>query len=192
MSSLREGAHEKGRVGVFKTKRWLESTTHIELSFDAYNYTTVCTLDLLDGIKTYDLMGKFLASKEPLYVEVKTYDSVGGGQPAEFWEFLAHAYSATVKAQAKGLGDPKYNFMWVTTHPFEQTAWIKLATRERLKEAVEKFPRWFTDHTLDEETLTRVAARLWVLVVNTRQHELNLTQAELDKVHGVLGRRGGE
>ncbi|MBG6057797.1 hypothetical protein RCH16_000995 [Cryobacterium sp. MP_M5] len=194
MASLREGAHEKGRKGVFDSKRWLESTTHIELGFDSYYYTALCTLERLDGeIKTYDLFGKILSTKEPLYVEVKDYGGPGGKQPDEFWEFLANAYSVSAKMEAKGIGDPKANFMWVTTHPFEQTKWVELATRERLKTAVtEKHPEVLNGLDIDEDLLTRVAGRLWVLVVNARQHQLNLTQVELDKVHSVLGRRGTE
>jgi hypothetical protein len=42
-------------------KRWLESTTYLELPFNAYEHTAVCTEVRLDGEKkVFDLSGFFL------------------------------------------------------------------------------------------------------------------------------------
>jgi hypothetical protein len=44
-----EEAHEIGRDGVFKVKQFLESTTHLCMPWTAYEHTTVCKLQRLDG-----------------------------------------------------------------------------------------------------------------------------------------------
>lgn len=188
MALRSEAAHEKGRTGVFATKAWLESTTHIALSFDAYNFAPTCTVQCLnDEYQTFDLFGRFLSRKAPLYVEVKTYDTVGG-QSAAFKDFLAIAYSATAR-DFKKLGDEHAEFMWVTTHPFAQTDWPKLTNRETIAEAVrDDTSGLLNGEDVDEEILDLLATRVWLLVLNERQHELTLTRSELAMVQSVLDR----
>jgi len=185
-----EGVQEKGRKGVFQVKRWLESTTHMEFPFDAYGFTATCTPALLNGEhKTYDLFGSHLTRRVPLYVEVKDYASASGLSD-EYWEFLANSYSVSANINVQGLGPANHEFIWVTTHPFDQTNWTKLTSRERLYAAVSsKHPEVLGTHGIDESLVTNVAQRIWLLVVNSRQAELTLSAEELAKVHGVLGRK---
>jgi hypothetical protein len=78
--SAAESVQQKGIDGVDLAKRWLESTTWMELPFDAYSNAPVCTLRRLDGkVKVYDLFGYIHKSPPiPLYVESKGIDSAGG------------------------------------------------------------------------------------------------------------------
>jgi hypothetical protein len=183
-----EAAHEKGRAGVFATKAWLESTTHISLGFDAYDFPRACTVQCLnDEFQTFDLYGKFLSRKASLYVEVKSYDTVGH-QPAAFQEFLAIAYSATARDFDK-LGDERAEFMWVTTHPFAQSNWTKLTGRETIANAIRNDTTGLLNgEDVNEEILDLLAKRVWLLVLNERQHELALTRTELAMVQSVLDR----
>jgi hypothetical protein len=185
-----EAQHKAGEEGLELTKRWLESTTWIELPFDCYSNQTVCTVRRLDGEKkVFDAFGYiFTDPHTPLFVENKAYNNVGN-QPKDFWEFLANAYSTTAQAIADG-HDAGYEFMWVTTHPFEQTAWPQLTTPDRIKEALEKDPDALGGEEVSLSTLSLVSERLWVLVMHERQGRLMLTPGELSKVEGVLNRKG--
>lgn len=63
---------EKGRQGVAHTKRWLETTTYVELFFNAYEDAGMCELGLLSGTKTFDIFGYMLGpARRPVYVENK-------------------------------------------------------------------------------------------------------------------------
>ncbi|HZJ48849.1 MAG TPA: hypothetical protein VFD97_07430 [Acidimicrobiia bacterium] len=185
-----ESQHKSGEEGLDFTKRWLESTTWVELGFDAYTNPAVCTLERLDGKKkVWDLFGSiFHSPPTPLYVENKAYNNVGS-QPAEYLEFLANAYSHTAKALKDG-PDPRYEFMWVTTHPFDQTAWPTLTSPERIKKALDKDPGACGEGGPDLSTLSLVSNRVWLLVLHERQNNLLLTPSELSNVEGLLNRKG--
>jgi hypothetical protein len=188
--ALREAAQESGRAGVFDAKTWLESTTHMSLPFDVYRFTSLCTVTCLnDELRAFDLTGHIYGRNVPIYVEVKTY-TTAGGQKKAFDDFLAVAYSATAKEMAR-LGDWKAEFMWVTTHPFAVTDWSMLTTRERVKGALERDTTGLlNDGPIDEDLVTLVAERIWLLVLNKRQHELVLSAKELSMVESVLERKG--
>lgn len=177
--------------GVRLAKRWLESTTWIELPFNVYDNAPVCTLERLDGKKKrYDLFGSiFREPQTPLYVEVKDYDSSGGKQGTEYWEFLANAYSVTAKDIKDG-EDGRREFMWITRHPFQLTSWSELTSPARIAEALEKHPEVLADLKADPTLLATVSDRLWLLVVHKRQDELVLTPQELADVEGKLNRKG--
>ncbi|MDX3663649.1 hypothetical protein PV646_40745 [Streptomyces sp. ID05-26A] len=186
-----ESIQQKGIDGVDFAKRFLESTTWVELPFDSYHNAGVCTLRRLDDkVKRYDLFGFIHRDPPtPLYVEVKEYESTGGKQPAEYWEFLANAYSITAKDLKDG-EDVRREFMWITRHPFEQTHWTKLTTADRIKAALEKHPEALKDEELDVNLLGTVADRLWLLVVHQRQEGLMLSPEELSIVESKLNRKG--
>src|SRR4051794_36351454 len=100
-----EEAHEHGREGVALFKRWLESTTYIELNWSVYEKPQFCTLPLLNGRKKFDLVGEFIGPRQrPLAVECKRYSSAGD-QAAAFRRFLSEAYSNTVKESLDRGGD---------------------------------------------------------------------------------------
>lgn len=61
--------------GVDLAKRWLESTTWVELPFDAYNNGPVCSLRRLDGkVKRYDLFG-YIHTEPPTLVKAADEDA---------------------------------------------------------------------------------------------------------------------
>lgn len=184
--ALREEAQENGRKGVFKTKTWLESTTHIQLPFDVYGFTSQCAVTLLnDEVQAFDLYGLIHTRNVPLFVENKAYTAVGG-QAKAFDEFLAIAYSSTAKEIAR-VSDWKAEFMWVTTHPFSLGNWSTLTTRERMATALKEDENdVLNGQPIDEALLTTVSSRIWLLVLSDRQHELTLSATELHTVQGAL------
>jgi len=68
-----EAEHRKGEEGALLAKRFLESTTYINITFSVYDDPAQTTLIRLDGKhKRYDLTGVFLGdNRRPLFVEVK-------------------------------------------------------------------------------------------------------------------------
>jgi hypothetical protein len=190
--SAAETVQQKGIDGADLAKRWLESTTWIELPFDAYHNAPVCTLKRLDGKKkVYDLFGYIYTSPRTLlYIESKGYDSVGGKQAKEFWEFLANAYSITAQDLKDG-EDARREFWWITRMPFSSTDWADLTSAERMKTALEEHhPEALADGEIDVDTLATAAARVEVFVVNRRQEDFMLTAQELALVESTLNRKG--
>ena len=186
-----ESVQKDGMDGVDLAKRWLESTTWVELPFDAYNNAPVCTLRRLDGkVKRYDLFGSIhTRPPTPLYVEVKDYDSSGGKQGADYWAFLANAYSVTAQDLKDG-EDARREFMWITRHPFNITDWASLTSPDRIKKALEDHhSEALAGESIDVDLLATVADRLWLLVLHQRQEGLMLTAEELALVESKLNRK---
>jgi hypothetical protein len=192
-----EEAHELGREGVFKVKQFLESTTHLQVPWTAYDHKAVCTRQRLDGTKkVYDLRGFFLGERRrPLYIEAKNY-STPGGQGILYREYLADVYSITAKAVADDM-DEESEFMWITWHPFSQSAWTRLATHDYIREAVLKYSDCLgleadvePEDVIDDEMCRLVASRLWIIVLTERQHQLVLTPDELKLAMTKLNREG--
>ncbi|RBY94520.1 hypothetical protein DQ244_04230 [Blastococcus sp. TBT05-19] len=183
-----EETQEKGRRGVAEVKTWLEATTHLSMSWDAYEFPVQCTRKRLDGeLKRYDLAGKFIGEKKrPVVVEAKSYETPGH-QGSAYQEFLANAYSTTAYEIAE-IGDSKTEFIWVTTHPFSLNKWPNLTSRSMLKSAIEALPECLGGESIDEDLLTAVAERLWLLVRHERQNEISLTNLELMSIYQHLGR----
>lgn len=183
-----EATQEKGRRGVAHTKRWLEATTFVELLFNAYEDDGMCELELLSGTKVFDMYGYMLGpDRRPVYVENKDDTNVSRLYSA-YQEFLANAYSATAR-RIQVAKDQKAEFMWVSTHPFNQGGWGKLATSEEVKAALGKHPGVLGGVAIDDELLRTVASRIWVLVMNQRQLEISLTHDEVQLVMGPLKRK---
>ncbi|MEV6527297.1 hypothetical protein AB0M43_35750 [Longispora sp. NPDC051575] len=154
-----ETVQKQGMDGAYLVKRWLESTTWVELPFDVYNNAPVCTLTRLDGKrKRYDLFGSIhRESPTPLYVEVKDYNSAGGKQGTEYWEFLANAYTITAQDRRNG-EDARREFAWITSHPFSSTDWAKLTSAKRIKTALEEHhPEALDGQQVDADLLGLVA-----------------------------------
>lgn len=177
--------------GVDLAKRFLESTTWIELPFDVYDNAAICTLERLDGkVKRFDLFGSiFTEPSTPLYVEVKDYDSNGGTQGQEYWEFLANAYSITARDRKKN-EDGRREFMWITRHPFNQTHWSSLTDPSRIEQALAKHPECLAGESIDSDLLAQVAQRLWLVVLHKRQEKLMLSPRELNIIESQLNRKG--
>jgi hypothetical protein len=184
-----ESTHLQGMEGAYAVKRWLESTTYLELPFNAYEDEAQCALARLDGeIKRYDLSGYFLGdNRRPVVVESKSYTTVGH-QAEEHKEHLANAYSTTAW-DIKTVGDTKREYIWVTTHPFAQNKWPRLMSHQEINAALELHPKVLNGEKIDEELVRVVASRLWLLVMHERQEQLALTRDELQHVFTVLKRK---
>lgn len=186
-----EEAQELGRKGVLDIKRWLESTTYINVDWIIYDNQPACTVEnLSDKPKRFDLMCRFLGKKKrPLIVECKAYKTVGG-QAAGFDDFLATAYSSIAR-KLDATGDDRAEFMWVTYHPFSQTKWNSLLSKKNIRAAL-ALPRnvaLLGGKAIDEDVVDLLAERLWVLVMHRKQKKLTLSQTELSRVFAELERR---
>lgn len=184
-----EATQFEGLEGTLAVKRWLESTTFMELPFNAYEDEGQCTLVRLDGhAKRYDLSGYFLGeSRRPIVVESKSYSTVGH-QAGAYTEYLANAYSTTAHDIAT-VGDLRREYFWVTSHPFSQTKWPLLTSSDEMRDALKIHPEVLNGADADEDLLRDVASRLWLLVRHKRQEDITLTRDELQHVFTVLKRK---
>jgi hypothetical protein len=188
-----EQTQQQGKDGAAFAKRWLESTTWLELPFNAYRTQHACTLKLLDGSDTVaDLAGMFLTDPydRMVYVEAKNYTSSSGLQ-GHYEAFLAHAYSATAQAM-KGAGkkDPKFEFIFVTRHPFgPESKWSHRLELSALEEALEKHSEVLGEDEYNSSLGATVMQRVWLLVYHDKQEQLTLTQSEIFKTLDVLKRK---
>jgi hypothetical protein len=168
-----------GREGVKRVKRLLEGTMRFQLPYDAYkNRERVVLPMLVEGQrKFYDLKGVCLDEGgqvgAEIYIESKAV-SDAGQQGTEFKDFLARAYSATMRIKGDNGLDPKHEFMWATTCPWKGSGFRRVATRAELLDAVKKaddkiIPK---DHNIDEAVVEAVANRLWVWVIAERHEEM--------------------
>jgi hypothetical protein len=175
-----EGLQEIGRQGVFRVRRWLDSTARFDMSHTAYDldpdgnpYTQV-RVDQLDGrVENFDLVGDIRDENgrkgNTVYVECKAY-SQAGNQAALYDEYLATCYSAFAARQAALEHVPSIEFMWVTTHPFAVTNFAKLTDEPTIATACATEPhdaRLGSD-TYDPELGAVLSSRLWLVVVNDR------------------------
>ena len=185
---MAEEVQELGREGVAVIKRWLEATTHIQLSYDIYDWPSECIVPYFGGRKRFDLAGRYLSDgRQRVVVECKRYRSAGG-QAAEYTEFLRIAYSSVLKDIEFFGRDRGTRFMWVTYHPFSQTKWARLETHEHLREALLDKSDYLGGSAIDEDMLRDVASRVMVLVFNPKQESLSLTTDELNQIRTVLSR----
>lgn len=187
-----EQSHQGGQDAVLFTKRWLESSTYIELPWNAYYSAAMCQVRCLDGSKKgFDLGGLFLDDKGFIYVENKGV-TTSGDQHQEYRKFLAIAYSSTAQNIKEG-ADRRATYIWVTTYPFVRALrdWKALETHGAIKAALKEFPQLLGGESIDEDLLRLVASRVWVLLLNRKQSRLFLTADEVTRVHGVLNRKDG-
>lgn len=190
----REGIQKAGFDGADFTKRWLESTTWVELPFDVYDNEELCTPEILDGtVQGFDLFGYIHTKpKTPVFVESKNVNSAGGKQGADFIEFLANAYSVTARSLQKYKADSRFEFMFVTRHPFNTTNWSSHLRPSSIKEALGKHPEKLHGQQVDDDLLKKVSDRLWLLVVHEKQEKLMLTASEISKIESLLNRKAKE
>jgi len=149
------------------------------LPYDAYaNPERVVIPMLVDGEhKVYDLKGYCLDEKgnpgPEIYVESKNVKDAGD-QGAEFQEFLARAYSGTMRLSSDLGMDPKHEFMWATTCPWKGKGFRGVATEDTILEAIRAAESHIIpgDHTVDGSMVRSLAERLWVWVISERQEEM--------------------
>lgn len=188
-----EEVQELGRQGVASVKLWLEATTFIELIWNVYENPAMCTMACLgaDNRKKFDLVGNFIGGRrDPVAVECKQYSSPGK-QHKYFKEFLAVAYSSTVRETADRGSDPKREYIWVTTHPFQVEKWTLLTSENKLREALAEHPDMLAGNRIDDEVLRKVSKRIWILVRHEKQEEITLPNDELMLVLAALKRKEG-
>jgi hypothetical protein len=188
--AIAEGIQQDGIDGVELAKRWLESTTWIDLPFDVYTNTYQCTVQILGDkrFKRFDLAGHILTSPPTsLYVEVKNYTTQSGLED-HFKEFLANSYSA-IAHQRDGIGDSGCEFMFVTTHPFSLGQWSKALDASRVQDALEKLPEKLAGKSIDVDLLGDVTKRVWLLVFHPKQETLMLSAGELAQMEAILNRK---
>ncbi|WP_417233631.1 hypothetical protein [Arthrobacter sp.] len=190
MAPAAEPVQQKGIDGVALAKRGLESTTWIELPFNAYRNDHICRAPLLTGsTKLFDLFGYIFGDANvPLYVEAKNYDGNPSKLDAYYVEFLAHAYSSTALAQKSSIID-RAEFMFVTTHPFGLGKWVDNLRPSRIREALIAHPEVLGEAAVEDNLLQQTSERVHLLILNERQTRFMLTPAELMQIEQVLGRK---
>jgi hypothetical protein len=190
----KETAQRIGIEGVHEIKEWLEATTRFAFTYTVYDSEAMCTRTCLDNSKkAFDLEGNTVQTSErpakPVSVECKKYTTVGD-QAAEYRRFLAVAYSDTANT-IKTLGqDAGREYMWVTTHPFSQTKWPQLLTLGHLRECIEENNGLLAGGEIEDDLLSKVAGRTWIMVVGQRQIDIRLSTDELSVVQRSLKKEG--
>jgi len=185
-----EEVQEIGRKGVYEIKEWLESTVRFQFTHSVYDRREPCSVTCLDGShKALDLVGKMVDSGAPVNVECKKY-STPGSQTREFRKFLAIAYSSTAHSIREFGSDPERHFMWVTFHPFAQGKWKKLTKPSYLRESIDLYPDLLNGVLVDDDLLSEMSSRLWLLVVHKRQMSLRLSESEIQHVKAALSDKG--
>ena len=184
-----EPIQQKGVDGVALAKRGLESTTWIELPFNAYRNDSICRVHLLKGTKLFDMFGYiFGEASVPLYVEAKNYDGNPSKLDAYYREFLANAYSATALANKNNTAD-RAEFMFVTTHPFGLGKWVDNFKPSRIREALSEYSDVLGGTEIDDNILKETSDLVHLLILNERQERFMLTSSELRRIEEVLGRK---
>ncbi len=166
-------------------KRWLESTTRFSVLWDVYGAFQQTSVQLLDGrARSYDLAGHLVDSEgqalRHFYAEVKNYKSASG-QYALYQEFLAVSYSTTCRNMTADL-DPGTEFMWVTWHPFSQRRFLRLHEPNEIRDACARFAHLLGGEAFRPEVAQTLSERLWLLVANRRQSEMERSRAFLGEV----------
>jgi hypothetical protein len=163
-----EDSQEDGRIGVYRAKHWLESTTRVDVPWVVYEHSANVTITRPDGsIKKFDLGGYFRGGDlagVPFFAEVKNY-TTDGAQGTEYPKYLADCYCAV----EQGGVDRQFEYMWITWHPFSQTKWQKLCTWQEVRSAVEANDAYLNGEPIDDERCRTVAKRLWLIVLSERQ-----------------------
>lgn len=187
-----EETQEAGREGVFKFKRWLESTTHFELPWIVYHSNGMCEVRFKegkDGLKRFDLAGMWLQHPPiPVWVEGKRYNSDSGLKDM-FLEMVAIAYGAYRYKVKNGNTDGGDQFIFATTHPFSVSTWKNLISIETVQEAFDKYPNIVGSDDFDYEVAHIIKDRIWIIVWSERQEEISLTSEEIQKVWTLLERK---
>lgn len=177
-----------GEIGVRNAQAWLESTTYFDMPHTAYDLTTMTTLPLLGGgTKKWDLAGRFMGErKNPVFCEVKNY-KYAGNQGNDYVEFLANAYSASMKERLEGVDQKRYYF-WITWHPFLVSKWKDLTSEHEIKGALEAHPSRLGGHAYDEDFGRELSERVWLVVLSRPLEQVMLTVDELHQIRALLKR----
>ena len=174
-----EVAHEAGREGVQRAKRWLERTGRVDVYWTAYEHPSMLAVTRPGGNdRSFDLGGVIRGGdldSHQLFAEVKNYRSAGN-QPEQYGDYLANAYCKMLEGRER-----LYQFMWITWHPFNLKKWVTLCETPEVREQVSKRqPEWLgSDTSVDEELCDLVADRLWLIVLSKKQEQLCMSNEML-------------
>jgi len=191
----KEQAHVAGQTGVANLKRWLEATTRFDVPFTTYEAEERMTLKLLDGsLKTYDLYATHhnddaarSYSGRVLYVESKNL-TTPGKQNSDFPAFVATSYSVLHREWKDKDFDPKWEFMFATTHPWVISDFLKVTDAPSIAMACEKHTALLGGQKIDQEIVAALAERLWVWIIPKRQEEMTMGMIHLGIIRDAVTR----
>jgi hypothetical protein len=182
---------KRGREGVYFAKRWLESTTRCQVPWTVEDADHLTTLSCLNGSEeSWDLKGYFTdGERAEFYAEVKKRNDAGT-QYSEYPKYLADCYSATKFMLDNGV-DKKWEFMWITWHPFSLDKWKVLCSPEYLNDALTKYPAMLGVQEIDAPTVQLVASRLWLVVLSDKHEKLMMSDRYLGHIRSLATQAGG-
>jgi len=183
-----EQAHDKGRAGALRAKRWLEATTRANVPWINPDPVAVPKLtfpwpDPRSKPFSFDIGGTLIGGEvanQEFLAESKHYANAYD-QTTMYNEYLAKCY---VARQLRP--DRCDNFMWITWSAFGTTVWADLMSAERVRKAVlgECKRVLAVDDPADAESKVNdglcadVADRLWIIVLSERQEKHLVLTAE--------------
>jgi hypothetical protein len=182
-----EAAHDKGRDGARRAKRWLEATTRANVPWVnphpvAKKKLTFSWVDPTAHRFSFDLGGMFIGGEvadQEFLVECKNHDNAGN-QNGLYNEFLAKCYVALQQRP-----DRCDNFMWITWSAFATKTWSELTSATRVRGSVLAECRRAlgveasdAESKIDDALCNEVAKKLWVIVLSDRQEKHLVLTAE--------------
>jgi len=176
-----EDAHEAGRKGIKRAKRWLYASmrvTNVWANTDGPGQKAKLVYRWPHGgTFSFDMGGLMRADEfenQIFSAEVKMYKA-DHGQLAKYRTFLAHCYVA--------LGSNRLmcdHLMWITWAPFGSSMWQEIRTPDFVRAAVlEERQRIFGTADLaqataeiDEDRVKAVSERIWIIILSRKQEKL--------------------
>lgn len=171
-----EALHAIGADGARRAKLWLEATTRVHAKWvnPGRLATKKLTFAWSDGANfSFDLGGLLRGGdvdSEEFLAECKKY-TTAADQGALYKEYLAKCYRAYTEFPARC-----DNFMWITWAPFFTTKWDEITTAPFVRAAVEAnlvrvLGEVAQPSDVDEDVISAVADRLWIIVLSERQEK---------------------
>lgn len=195
-----EDAHEAGRDGLQRAKRWLELTTRVSSS---WTHRDPPLSELLEfhwpqakGAFSYDLGGTFRGGEftgRSFVAEVKKYRREAD-LPTHFRDFLAKNYVALDEKPARC-----HHFLWISWSPFQAQKWDSHASAESVKKAVLHPDNCLRvlgvqpsegESKLDPELLAGVAGRTWLVTLGDEQEKLVLSAEHYIELQRIIAAQG--
>ncbi len=183
-----EAAHEAGRDGAIRAKRWLEATTRVDVHWVNPDAVAKLTFSWQDASSfSFDLGGVLhggdVDGKE-FFAEVKKYSNASD-QGSLYESYLAKCYQAYMSMPYRC-----DHFMWITWHPFSLGKWKDLCSVSEVASAVAKYSALVINgDEPDPHDLKAVADRLWMFVLSDRQESLVIEADYIDTVISLRRKR---
>ncbi|SEO01262.1 hypothetical protein SAMN05216267_101587 [Actinacidiphila rubida] len=179
--------HIKGAEGARRAKQWLDATTRVRSSWTNEDSVMASRLEFnwphgeqqpysfdVGGILSGgEFEGHFFVA------ECKNYDSASD-QGMHYDDWVAKCY--LTRRDHGRLAD---HFMWITWHPFRQNTWKELRTSDavtkgllnprNLKRVFDTEDEDQAKQLIDQQLVTDVSERLWLIVLDKKQEKLVIT-----------------